>query len=186
MSSEGERRPVISNYKISFYTIPNILLSVPEQEEENISYYSNFLVYRKKFVHTLFYSGFANITKIPSYDLIQEAVREFRALAGLKIGEVENYKVDTTTSSGHFGQKLNLRLVRKSLDLRRYDVIFSYKPSKFAGASIKFGKQYSCRRKFGTITVFQSGAFTIVGAKSSERVEEIYELTREILFTNPD
>jgi TATA-box binding protein (TBP) (component of TFIID and TFIIIB) len=178
--TKGEQKPLISNYKISFRTTKEIFFKNTKKNLYTTRRYSNFLVLRQRFVHTVFYSGFVNITKIKNFRSIEAAIKEFCKASFIEVADISEYKVDNTTASGHFGRPLNIRLIRKSFEIRRCEYMFSYKPCKFAGASIKYG------RGRGTITVFKSGAYTIVGAKSIARVNEIYAKTRKILFEDPE
>jgi TATA-box binding protein (TBP) (component of TFIID and TFIIIB) len=186
------RNPVINNIKISLrvkkeVNLYNTLLELDREREQlnnlfgaqiavddNIKRTNNFYVIRNKFVYTVFTSGFLNITKIKSFEDINKAIKRICSIYEIAECDISNYSMDNISANGSFGKKLNLIEVIKAVELSEGNFIPNYKPAYFPGATLK---HFKC----GSIIIFASGSFNIVGAKSREDIDTIFHQTLKII-----
>jgi TATA-box binding protein (TBP) (component of TFIID and TFIIIB) len=167
--------PLINNYKISVRVKSRIILNVKKVAGHD-KYHGNYAVIRLTYVYIVYYSGWVNVTGIRNRLLFPAVISNLLDFTNLNYRDLVAVTVDNISAAGTFGKPLSIRFIRKSLELIKCEKIFDYKPGKFCGASIKFGK-----RK-GTINLFTSGNYTIVGANTDERVNEIFFMTKTALF----
>jgi TATA-box binding protein (TBP) (component of TFIID and TFIIIB) len=166
-----EYSPKVKNYKISFRTgISKIERIIRKNKtlQDCCKFFHNFVVIRKRYVYTLFFSGFCNVTKIRKRRSCKKAKRYFyeKVLRFDKDDAGIKYKIDNITASGKLGYTLNLDRLRSHF-LGRGNVV-GYNPDQFAGASI--------RLELATIVLFHSGAYTIVGAHRKRDVEKTFSI----------
>lgn len=166
--------PVINNVKISIQSKVKIILN--HKADEHTKLHGNYAVIRLNFVYIVYFSGWVNITGIRGKTLIPEAVKELLMFTNLTHCDIHDITIDNISAAGSFGKHLTIRFIKKSLELIKCQTVFDYKPGKFSGASIKFGKRN------GTINLFTSGKYTIVGANTEERVLEVFRITANALF----
>jgi TATA-box binding protein (TBP) (component of TFIID and TFIIIB) len=174
-SNECEGKPEVKNYKISFPTeikgIRKILRC--NVKKKYIKFYHNFTVVRKKYVYIIFDSGYCNVTKISRKKKCERAIKYlYDFILKVKRLKVRKYQIDNITASGKFEFKLDLEKIRQHYLKRGFTV--GYNPDQFAGASIRFMK--------GTINLFHTGTFTIVGAKKKKHFQGIYNSVRKNLL----
>jgi len=136
----------------------------------------NFIVLRGNYVFSVFQkSGAVNITGIPSFDKISNAVKTFCRLFGINQEQLTPFIIDNITASGDFNQKVNLSRLKHLINSNDKQSIISsaaFNPQKFAGCI--------CRTfaRCGTCTVFRSGKYNIVGATCTEQIQRI---TKEMI-----
>jgi Transcription factor TFIID (or TATA-binding protein, TBP) len=170
--------PVICNYKISFHTripLKRALELLQQQAEISVKLEHNYAVIRpKSHVYSINFSGYVNITKLRTLEAIEPAIDAFCSMVNIPRLPYK-YNIDNMTASGRFGSVLPLHRIREHLLDSNCPARFRYKPSRFCGANLKyFG--------YGTIIFFQSGAYTVVGAKCVENINHVYEQTRYLLL----
>jgi TATA-box binding protein (TBP) (component of TFIID and TFIIIB) len=186
------KEPTISNYKVSFRTDTPLRKAVREllvgdctccanvwQQPDgscvcSVKLLHNFAVVRTcRHVYTLNDSGFVNITKLVHLSDVGEAVNIICKL--VKLPERNNYAVtvDNVTASGAFGCPIPLHKLSQHLTANVEKL--AYRPNYFSGASVKY------HGGGGTIILFTTGAFTIVGAKSEQQVWHLYQQTQTLL-----
>ena len=132
----------------------------------------NFIVFRHSYVYIVFStSGTVNVTGIRFYRDISSAVALFCREFGLRRRHVGAVTVDNLTASGNFGSPVNLRLLKKSINASQEgDALISsasYNPSFFPAC---FCRTYVV----GTIIVFASGKYNIVGGKCRDDVNNVF------------
>jgi TATA-box binding protein (TBP) (component of TFIID and TFIIIB) len=187
--------PIVKNYKISFrlpirlqqpinsMRVADIDSTTTSTTVTSVKKHHNFAVIRTKgCVYIAFFSGFVNVTKLRTLTDAEEAVLAFKSLIGFKDIEDKGcplYIIDNIIASGHFGHTVNIHNLRQicaadTTSGNIQDIDFSYKPAYFAGAFLKL-------RGCGTILIFHSGAYSIVGAKSYTGVKHIFCRALELL-----
>ena len=176
------QQPRISNYKISFHTrvpLKNILynISVNDNTVESIDLEHNYAVLRAGgYVYSLNYSGFINITGLRTLTDIPSAIKVVCKLINLQSSDY-TARIDNITASGTFGSLIPLHVVRYHFTKSEpIPARFKYNPNFFSGATLKF---YDGR---GTIILFSTGSYTIVGAKTFENIQSIFNETRKFLL----
>jgi hypothetical protein len=152
----------IANVKISLKTSHLFLDNVTSTALENNLYcksYQNFVVVKSTYTFIIFKSKIGstenhiNITKIPSCCKIEEAVNIFQSLfqCTIRCMTVDNI---IATAKLPCGVKVDLLNIAKS---KKFASI-KYNNELFSGMFIKFPE--------GTIIIFHSGKFVIVGCKN--------------------
>lgn len=171
MSSE------IRNIKVSIQVKQQFLNIVEENclnRGISIKKHNNFIVLYNKFVYTIFreskdQTNHINITKIPSFDIIQESL-DFLSTE-LSFDIIPNsLKIDNITGSLNLNKKLVLcELIEKTKKYTTHEkIILSYNNEKFPGLFMKVSLS---TKKIGTIIVFTSGKIVFVGCKTVSDLE---------------
>jgi TATA-box binding protein (TBP) (component of TFIID and TFIIIB) len=133
----------------------------------------NFIVFRNDFVFIIFFSsGTVNITGIKGFSHITSALQTFCTVFNIKRRHLQDLTVDNVSANGQFSQLLDLAQLKQVINEReeKGDKLISsvsYNTNYFPAA---FCKTFS----IGTILVFNSGRFNIVGAKCQSHIREIY------------
>jgi TATA-box binding protein (TBP) (component of TFIID and TFIIIB) len=133
----------------------------------------NFIVFRNDFVFIIFFgSGTVNITGIKSFSHITEALQTFCTTFHTRRRHIQGLTVDNVSANGQFSHLVDLVQLKQVINQRedKGDKLISsvsFNTNYFPAA---FCKTFS----IGTILVFNSGRFNIVGAKCQSHVLEIY------------
>lgn len=183
MDSQLTHRPSVKNIKIHF-TIDNLyqlfhgIIGIIDLKlsgdfaGKTFSRGHNFIVYKNRFVYTIFYNkGYINCTKIPNYSGISEAISEFCDTFGLTRQDLSSgITIDNTTSSGKFKHRLNLLELKHKIEQadQYQEIRTKFNPSFFPGLFVKY-------HFLGTIILFASGKYSVVGAKCQNQSEQIVE-----------
>ena len=153
----------ISNIKISLI-IKNINLDLTQFK---LKKFSNFCVLQDKFSYIIFKKSktkltHINITKIRCFCEIDESIKHFFDLFKIPFDYFHSMSIDNITITGKVNRKINLLdFIQKNSDLS-----ISHNPEKFPGLFVKFkGK--------GTLILFSSGSYVIIGAKSKQFITNI-------------
>ena len=166
--------PKISNYKISYRTFQHLKTAIHKLKNEDVKFGKNFAVIRASgFVYTLNYSGYINITKIAHLLDAEKAITALHELIQIP-KNCTGFNVDNITASGNFGCRVRIVDLKYFFDSNQNLGKFCFRPSSFCGANIKYPS-------FGTIIIFDTGSYTIVGSKTSDQVNQVYHETRKIL-----
>jgi len=166
--------PVIRNCKISFRLSGEIdLPGRLQRTASSIKFFHNFAVIRSNFVYTVFMSGFVNATKIGTLADCSRAVDHLLSILDVGRDALQGaFSVDNITAAGHFPRRIRLSAVKTIPGMH-----VRFKPDRFAGLSIRFDNVR------GTIIVFKSGSYTIVGAKTADDVNRAFCRVEEYLQT---
>lgn len=167
------------------YTISNVKLSVKTSnsytleellnlcKEHNLQYkkFHNFVVILCKFKYIIFKKGkksvnHINITHIKNNYEISDAITFLKSNLDIDV-EVSSCIVDNITVSALCPHKVNL----PNFFLSNKDLKLSYNNEKFPGLFVKLGN--------GTIILFSSGKFVIVGIKDESKIADLVKLIRE-------
>ena len=158
----------VNNIKISFkidgQNVKKTLQLVAVSNPYVTKIDGNFFVLRKRFVYIIFFTGHVNCTKLTSLSEVKTSQNVLlEVIDQEKIAEDELYltsspTVDNICSSGEFAKRI--RLLQFATFLHRENVRHRYNPQTFPGLNLKL-----CGI---SITVFTSGKFIAVGAKTQE------------------
>lgn len=116
--------------------------------------------------------GFVNITGIREISSLKDVIPQLCLHFSLLQTDVASPQplIDNISASGSFNCRIDLNRLRKILNAKgKNDGYFTVilNRNKFPGAS--------CRAKgYGTITVFTTGKYVIVGSKSVEVMEQVF------------
>jgi TATA-box binding protein (TBP) (component of TFIID and TFIIIB) len=172
--------PKISNYKISFHTGKPLQSAISKLVAGtngvlSVKELHNFAVVRTQcFVYTLNFSGFVNITKLRSSSQIHQAIAKLHKLIHLP-ARCYDYAIDNITASGAFGHYIPLHKLIQVIT-QPFPARLTYRPNYFSGASLKYDGG-------GTIILFTTGTYIIVGARCRAKIQHIYKETLKILMS---
>lgn len=136
---------------------------------------NNFAVLRNRYVYTIFRNGSVNVTKIGCECDVQAALTHFEELLQICANANDVIIIDNVQASGNLFTHIVL-LKFKDFLRRHTRLPVAYNPEHFPGMNIKF-------LKWGTILLFASGKYSIVGAKNIVNCRKIYVATRIMLDT---
>lgn len=143
---------------------------------------SFFILRRYSYVYTLFRTGHINVTKIRHPKHIERAVQLI--CDDLNISETLSYRIDNMTASGDLA-KLSDITIATPLCLRLISVEVSNNLDSYKVGSVRFDTQtfpacyFKC--KSGTISLFNTGKFNLVGLRSQEDVVILCSILQGIL-----
>lgn len=172
-----KKKPDIKNIKGHFklkngVRIDQNILNLEIKFPLCVKRFHNFIVIKLDFVYTIFLqAGFINVTKIKSFINISESVKHFCNILHISRSNISLVTIDNITASGSFCQEVNLLNLHYQDDndcTKRFDCNY------FPGAFVKFNN-------LGTIIVFRTGSYTIIGAKSISSVTSIFLKTCAII-----
>lgn len=135
--------------------------------------YNNFSVVKDTFTYIIFpQRGFVNITGIKGFLDIVRVIPHFCLFFGLdECNILSDIVVDNISASGNFWQRVNLVQLHQAINKKKVKSCFvscTFDRNRFPGAF--------CRtRGFGTLTLFPSGKYVVVGAKCQEHVDNIFQ-----------
>ena len=159
--------PTVNNIKIHF-RINSTYINNLLHKSTKLKLYSNYFVYRNKFTFIVFYSGFVNVTGVKRcVDIIKA-----RNLFLFEVRYKNNFDdigvvVDNITASGNLHNFIDLRKIRTKLESKLFRC--RYRPEFFAGLFIT---SRNCR---GTVILFHSGKYSIVGCRTKEEINLLCE-----------
>ena len=140
--------------------------------------YNNFIVI--KFIYTFIIfpkKGFINITGIKNFAAYERVIPLFCDLFQAGNSNLESSKlvIDNISASGDFHQTVNLVKLQQMINAGEYpNITTHFDRNFFPGAFCKIVG-------LGTVTVFQSGKFVIVGSKCQEHVDQVTKLMSAII-----
>lgn len=142
----------------------------------NKTTHHNFYVVRKRFVYIIFYkNSFINITKIRSEQEIKSAILELSELLKITRRDIlGTVVIDNITASGKFGKQINLLSFHQKNSLEfgtRFNI------TCFPGLFIKLPG-------LGTIILFRTGSYTIIGAKCKTNINHIFRIVQALVEQN--
>ena len=146
---------------------------------KEVKTHNNFLVVKvKEGGHTYIIFpdvGFINITGVKGFSQVNSIIPRFCDTFGLSRLEIAGgVEIDNISASGNFQKRVNLEILKSTLNKsksrgeRLGKIVFTvhFDRNFFPGAFCK-------TRGYGTLTVFQSGKYVVVGAKCQQDLEEI-------------
>lgn len=140
----------------------------------NVKLYHNFCVLRDKFVYIIWFnSGFVNVTKITSPDMMETSILHFCKVFSIRSKHVSSFIIDNLTASGKLQCKINLRQL-SSLKVDKTLMGIDYNVAKFPGAFIHVYNE-------GTFTIFGSGSYNIIGCKCEQSMVNVCLCAAQII-----
>lgn len=120
-----------------------------------------------KLVFIVYYSGHINVTGIRSHDEINQVLNFLLAVPGIK--RIESYQIDNITSSGQLSKRVFksqgvpfAQYLHNDFFVKYFDAV-KYTPQHFPGAFLRI-------EALGTVVLFSSGKFNIVGCSTPEGI----------------
>ena len=175
--------PSVKNVKIHFKiraeAIPTLIRGLLKNRiSSHLVRHGNLIVLKYKFVFIIFEtSGFINATGIKSLEEIRKCLKVFRIILNIRKRDIRNITVDNITASGNFDQQLNLYKIRQKIHANhnlQKSVLANYNRDIFPGLFLKY-------KKIGTIILFSSGKYSIVGIKCRANMYKIFQETNVLI-----
>lgn len=200
---ERATAPKICNVKIRFTisdsAIKQLKKSLLYLENES-KCYPPYLTYKKTGNYTslknfLAYSiwdavGKVNITGIKTLEAIQPAINEFSSVFKIDINDIKDVVVDNIFASGSFQRRVNLRALKLLINSsprigeEKFHFFCEFIPEKFCAAYCRSrrlshtgekAKSINCpKSKRGTVAVFGSGKYNILGATCRRDIVNLF------------
>jgi Transcription factor TFIID (or TATA-binding protein, TBP) len=166
--------PTISNYKISFPTGIPLSAKLRNIGKFRKIHHNFAVIKRSNYVFSVNFSGYINITKLRNRSQFDDAIKVVCKHLHLQ-SSLYTPRIDNITASGTFGRTIPLHVVgRYFAEGTTFPAKFKYNPNYFSGASIKF-------HDGGTIILFSTGSYTLVGCKTEDRIQIVYRNTHLLL-----
>jgi TATA-box binding protein (TBP) (component of TFIID and TFIIIB) len=167
-----EKEPIINNVKAHIVVNQTCIKKIKEQLFlKETKTYHNYLVIRDKYTYIVFpKKGHINITGIKNIFEIDNVIDNFCEDFKLNRNLITNcLKIDNISAGGDFGKKLNVGAIQEKLNREKTEFTVKFDRNYFPGA---FCKTFDV----GTIIIFRSGKYVIVGAKCQEDVKKIFHM----------
>ena len=171
--------PTVKNIKFHFQVSKSINLRKRIEEYQdllNVKFNGNLIVLREKDgVFIIFYTcGHVNVTGIKKFCNIPKAIKTFCLLLNIhKSLLTKAATIDNICLSGKFSKNIVLKTLGERLKLT--NIRFQYNRDFFPGAFCRIPE-------LGTITVFSSGSYVIVGAKCLMSAENIFSQMNAVIL----
>ena len=166
------RYPIVSNIKFRFTIQCESMSALVTllKERFNARTYGNFAVLRiVRTTYTVYSNKCVNVTGVRNFSLMQEAVQLFCSAIGIsQEHDTSPTIIDNLTANGHFQQRVSLFELCQTINAnpqRSFQPTFN--PNYFPGAILRSGQ--------GTITVFGTGSYVVVGCKTRDKIETLVE-----------
>jgi TATA-box binding protein (TBP) (component of TFIID and TFIIIB) len=149
--------------------------------KKEVKTYGNYKVLRDVHTYIIFPSnGFVNITGIKSLqDLPFRVIELFCSTFSVSKEEIGELVVDNITAVGNFNRRVNLEKLQQVANVKsahRSYFTVHFDRHIFPGAFCKtFG--------FGTLSVYASGKYVVVGAKCQDLVQKLVEKVFALIKT---
>ena len=170
MKSE-RARVIITNFKGHFrYTNSEEnkrrVRNLTSGDKCSVKHHANFTVLKSEFTFVVFWTaGFVNVTKVRRLDQLNTSVvREFGNITG--IFSANSPIVDSIHAKGSVTLTHPLRTLHESAIQLGFNA--ELRPSYFSGLIVRSAE--------GTLIVFQSGKYFILGSKTVDNTEKVSDL----------
>lgn len=176
------RSPCLKNVK-GHFKIPAVseqLLKERLKKSDNIKFTNNFCslkVNGSTLTYVIFYKAkYINVTGISSVALLDESPYILAQILKLPYTLLFDVKceVDNMTFSGTFGKCLNLSEIARKLQAKNFTL--RYNPTVFPGLYIKIPPR-------GSILVFISGKYSIIGVTCKNQAQEIVTIVQNVMLS---
>ena len=130
----------------------------------------------------MFTSGHINVTGLKKIEDVERALADIFPVLNIPKGTIIPYKIDNIQCSGQLNFKthdLTLRQLCDGIDVvkEQYGIdSVTFEPSRFPGGFIKFASSVEADIPKGTVLLFGSGKFVIVGLRNIEHKNRIHDL----------
>lgn len=163
MSDEPVLRNIKVHFRVKTAKLPKFKIRIEELDAcLRLNRHVNFFVFKKSalceplFTYTFFpTNGYINSTGLRSFANLSQCLAECAGVLHLSVADFHDFKIDNITASGAFETALNLGPLTSFLQKCDYSCQSS---NNFPGIVLRFPGR-------GTILLFSSGKYTIVGLK---------------------
>jgi len=167
--------PIICNIKVHFHVRSRKkLIKKLKKITEGITWYHNYVMLRNRFIYTIFWnSGFINATGIKCKSHIKKAVKHFMHLFHFSRKKKRKIIIDNITASGNYNCNINLRQFT-SMSFDKHVMSIKWNRCFFPACFLRVYKH-------GTLTLFSTGKYNIIGSRTEESVNVIYKLGKTLI-----
>jgi TATA-box binding protein (TBP) (component of TFIID and TFIIIB) len=165
-------KSALSNLKLGISKLAKIG-GYTAKKKKIFQQHHNFVVYRGTYTYIVFCGeGTVNITGIPSYGKVKHAVKYFCQEFNVSRRDLTAPTVDNLTASGNFNVYIDLKILKQIINNQKN----TNSLIKSASFNVEHFPACFCRTfSIGTISVFGSGKYNIVGAKCRKHVKDIFQ-----------
>lgn len=174
--------PTVKNIKIHFEASSAQTLQLQKVLEEKVKLGSpttkkshNFYIYKDTYVYVIFpRRGYINCTKLPNYADIEKAISNFYSKLDIN-NNIYIHEIDNIQASGRMiWATVNLATFKTYVNCQS-SARANYNPSHFPGLNIKVPNK-------GTIVIFSSCKYTIVGVKEKSDIIIVFRAAFLLLY----
>ena len=147
---------------------------ITENRKRVVIQHNNFIVLRDSFVFIVFSpQGTVNITGIRDLLDIPRAISTFSNLFNIPSALLSEPVIDNITASGTFNALIDLQALKRLINTPEENNGSIYSSASFNASYFPaaFCKTFS----IGTISIFGSGKYNIIGAKCQKDVQTLYQ-----------
>lgn len=175
---QEDTRPKVNNLKVHLLLtksgVKKLEYSLLNKEKKT---YNNFHVLKnERFTYIIFpKKGFINVTGIPNFGHLKSVTPQLCDFFGLKADDVaSDVIIDNISASGNFGRRVNLTTLQTTVNGKGGEIfVVQGDRNIFPGSFCKTRKLNT--KGFGTLTLFSSGSYVLVGCRSMEDVEKAFQ-----------
>jgi len=159
--------PRVCNVKISFHLDPHFNTHLLKESAHKVTNY--YIIVKDIYTYTIYYkSNIANITGIPNFERVDDALSSFLKLTNFSCrGQV---RIDNSTVTGRLEEKISFPALFSFISKEN----INYNPSLFPGAFLKLPNG----RK---VILFKSGKYNLVGCKNQVEIEQSFLELKHLL-----
>lgn len=170
--------PMVNNVKISFRIYKKIDLRSKLKNIDAVKWHGNFAVLRDQFTYVIFFNnGFINATGIRNEERVQAAIRHFFQIFQIKQERLlKSFKIDNIQANGKYNFCINLSKLKAKAILKDTYNSIKLNPYHFSGAIFK-------HPPYGTIIIFSTGSYIIVGSKCKEDYTHVFQQMTALIQT---
>ena len=138
-----------------------------------VKVYQNFFVLHNKFTYIIFKKSRANnvvhinITKVKNFKEIKNSIKHLQTILQISRAFIVKSFIDNITITGKLATEISLT---KYIAVNSHFTI-KYSPEKFPGLFVKI-------KTLGSIILFSSGSFIILGAKSKKKLLKLIDIVK--------
>lgn len=144
---------------------------------------NSFFLFKLKLNHhtavvTIYYKGHVNVTGVKSEQELDRVIEVVKRVPGIE--EILSCSIDNLTSTSvlecgsFFSKAIGFSQVIREIEKDSCVETVKYSSQKFPGAFVRF-------KKNGTVTIFPSGKFNILGCRTEAEVEHTVQKTNQLI-----
>ena len=175
--------PIVTNLRVTLFLNNKKCIKKVNEMLRNmggVRKFSNFFIYENRYIFTIFFNNEKiGVTKIRGEHDLENVILHFCSIFSLLPSEVEEkIRIDNISASGTFAKQLNLATIQQLANK-------SYKKGN-EDITIQFDRDIRpeaiCRTfSIGNLTLFASGKYFVVGAKSLANVKDLVEKVDKVI-----
>jgi TATA-box binding protein (TBP) (component of TFIID and TFIIIB) len=180
MDPESDTVPKVNNLKghisLTAYGAQQLRKALMSKEKKT---YNNFVVVKEELTYVIFPDrGFVNITGVKNYSRLRQIIPQFCETFSVRGEDVATgLVIDNISAAGDFRRWINLTSLQQKINLSERSHFSCHLDRNFFPGAV-------CKSPgLGTITVFPSGKYVIVGAKCQTHVHVIFRKMHVLIST---